>query len=359
MFRGCWRILSVSAFLAACTVANPQALRQEAERSGVLVGAAVNVRYLDEPAYASTLAQEFNLVEPEDAMKWELLRPALSTFNFADADQIVAFAAAHHMQVRGHNLVWGSHNPKWLTEGPYSPAQLSELLHEHIWQVAGHFRGKVFAWDVVNEAFEEHGRLRSSIWLDQPGIGSTGTDYIAQAFRWAHDADPGALLIYNDAEAEEVNPKSDAIYAMVKDFQRRGIPFGGIGFQMHIYNLAPDVPSIAANFARFSHLGVQIHITEMDVALPVDETGVALHPADLARQAEIYREIAEVCVKTPRCTVLQTWGVTDKYSWLGWATHKTKGAGLLFDRQYRAKPAHDALQEVLNGRGKQLGAPAR
>ena len=334
--------------LALASPAYSQKLRESADNSKILIGAAVNIHYLAEEAYTSALASEFNMLEPEDAMKWETLRPDARTFDFADADRIVEFANAHGMRVRGHNLAWGSHNPAWLMDGEYKPEELSKLLRDHIRRVAGHFRGKVFAWDVVNEAFDENGRLRDSIWRNRPGIGyGDSTGYIAQAFRWAHEADPGAILFYNEAEAEELNPKSDAIYAMVKDFRQRGVPMDGIGFQMHIMNLAPNFTSLAANFSRFSKLGVQIHITEMDVAIPVDEQGDVRNIADLTKQADIYRTTARICRQTPGCTAIQTWGVTDKYSWLGWATHKTKGAGLLFDKRYRPKPAYQALIQIL------------
>jgi endo-1,4-beta-xylanase len=326
----------------------PQSLREAAEGSNLLVGAAVNVHYLSEAAYTSCLGREFNMLEPEDAMKWETLRPNAATFAFADADRILQFANTHRMKVRGHNLVWGSHNPAWLTDGRYSPEDLSRLLHDHISTVVGHFRGEVFAWDVVNEAFDENGHLRDSIWGNRPDIGlGDGSQYIAQAFRWAHEADPAALLFLNEAEAEAINPKSDAIYALVKDFRQRGVSIDGIGFQMHIMNLTPDLASIAANFSRFSKLGMQIHITEMDVAIPVDERGDARNLGDLTRQAEIFRAIMQICLQTQGCTAIQTWGVTDKYSWLGWATHKEKGAGLLFDKQYRPKPAYQALIQIL------------
>ena len=117
----------------------------------------------------------------------------------------------------------------------------------------------------------------AGIWYNQPGIGAgEGTAYIAQAFRWAREADRKALLFYNEAEAEELNPKSDAIYAMVRDLRHRGVPIDGIGFQMHIFNLTPNYASIAANFARFGKLGIQIHITEMDVALPVTKDGAVM-----------------------------------------------------------------------------------
>ncbi len=347
MFLVDW-LLRIGLLIALTDIGSAQSLRDAANRAGILVGAAVNVHYLSETDYTSTLAREFNMVEPEDAMKWHQIHPEEKTFDFGPADRIVEFAKSHNMKVRGHTLLWASHNPEWLTQGNYTRSQLSGLLHEHIRQVVGHYRGQVFAWDVVNEAFEEHGWLRKSIWHNEPGIGAgKHTDYIAQAFRWAHQADPDALLFYNDAEIEEVNRKSNAIYRMVKRFRQRGVPIDGIGMQMHILHWRPNVESIAANIARFSKLGVQVHITEMDVALPVDQSGNVLNPADLQWQADLYRDIARACRQSHGCTALQTWGFTDKYSWIGWETHKTKGGALLFDRQYQPKPAYEALKEAL------------
>lgn len=338
-------IVIASGLLAA------QSLRQAAGRKGMLIGAAVNVHYLSEPTYTGTLAREFNMVEPEDAMKWAALRPTESSFDFTDADKIVVFAQLHNMKIRGHNLLWHSYNPDWLVQGHYTPEQLSQLLQDHISHVVGHYRGKVLAWDVVNEAFDENGKLRDSIWYNKPGISRPSSEsqnifFIEQAFRWAHAADPQALLFYNDAEAEEINPHSNAIYAMAVDFKRRGIPLNGIGLQMHFLRGVPSYASIAKNIQRFTNLGLQIHITEMDVALPVDAAGKVLHANDLLWQADVYRHIAEICLANPGCTALQTWGFTDKYSWVGWATHHTKGAALLFDKNYQPKPAYYALKEV-------------
>src|SRR5271156_4974458 len=352
-----------------------QSLREAASASGMLIGTAVRPAQLYEAVYASTLAREFNMLEPEDALKWEAVHPERQSFDFSQADQIVDFATRHGMKVRGHTLVWHRQNPKWLTEGKYTSGELAEILEQHIKTVVGHYRGRIFAWDVVNEAFDElhPGELRSTIWRDQPGIGpaenAAASDgqratsnaalselearsskqsfsYIERCFRWAHEADPQALLFYNEAEAETVNPKSDAIYAMVRDFRRRGVPIDGVGFQMHIANLLADVVSISANIERFTALGVRVHITEMDVALPVDAEGNA-RPEDLQRQADIYREIAHACLSHPGCTAIQTWGFTDKYSWIGSHSRKTQGAALLFDRSYRAKPAYEALRNAL------------
>jgi endo-1,4-beta-xylanase len=330
-------------------------LREEASQAGILVGAAVRPDQLSEQAYASTLAREFNMVEAEDAMKWWVVRPTRDTFDFRQADRIVDFAQAYGMKVRGHTLVWGRSNPSWLAEYR-DPQALHAILQDHIRRVVGHFRGKVFAWDVVNEAFDEKGKLRSTIWYDGPGIGFAGesTKYIEQAFEWVHEADPDALLFYNDAEGEAVNAKSDAIYAMVKDFLSRGVPIDGVGLQMHIFDRKADFAGIEANIARFTALGLQVHITEMDVALPANADGAASDPNDLEKQADIYSQIARICIAHRGCTALQTWGFTDKYSWIRSTTKGAKGAALLFDRDYRPKPAYSALRLALSERARSL-----
>jgi len=353
--RAVHRRCVVFSCLAACLAFGPpsalDSLRRTAEDSHILIGAAVRPAQLSESSYAATLAREFNLLEPEDALKWEVLRPGSQSFDFRQADQIVDFADRHGMKVRGHTLVWHHQNPAWLTAARYTPEQLSKLLETHIKTVVGHYRGKIFAWDVANEAFDEGknaGRLRSTIWYDQPGIGFArdGFGYLAQCFRWAHEGDPQALLFYNEAEAEEVNAKSDAIYAMVRAFKRDSVPIDGIGLQMHVSNLHADIASISANIARFTALGLQVHITEMDVALPVDANGNA-SPEDLRRQADIYRQIVEACLSHPGCTAIQTWGFTDKYSWIGSHSKHTRGAALPFDRNYQPKPAYAATRDAL------------
>ena len=311
----------------------PQSLRQAGDRDGVLVGTAVRPSQLSETAYASTLAREFSMVEAEDAMKWAILRPDRATYNFRQGDEVVRFAQAHQMKVRGHCLVWGRYNPDWLTQGHFTTRQLSRLLHEHITRVMKHYRSQVFAWDVVNEGLDENGDVRDSLWYNQPGIGwsQKGTAYIEQVFRWAHKADPHALLFYNEAEGEGLNRKSDAIYTMVKDFKRRGIPIDGVGLQMHIPTLDAEIPAIAANIARLTALGVQVHIKELDVSLPVDSNGLP-RPDNLTRQAEVYRGIVRACLNSAGCTAIQTWGFTDKYSWIGSHSRGARGKALPFDR---------------------------
>jgi endo-1,4-beta-xylanase len=346
------QLLGLLVFLAA-TAASPAPLRVAAEHAGLLVGTAVRPSLLSESAYSATLAREFNMVEPEDAMKWWMVR-STPTFDFSKADEIVRFAQAHGMKVRGHCLVWDHNNPQWLADGHFTPSQLSRLLQEHINTVMKHYAGQVFAWDVVNEALDENGRLKDSPWFNQPGIGLAEKDtaYIEQAFRWAHEADPHALLFYNENGGEGRNRKSDAIYAMVKAFKQRGVPIDGVGLQMHISHLDLDTAPLAANIARLTALGLQVHITELDASLPVDAGGLASADA-LLRQAEIYRAVVRACLQSPACTAIQFWGFTDKYSWIGSHSHGTRGAALPFDRAYQPKAAYQAVFEEISAQKSQ------
>ncbi len=295
-----------------------QTLRQAGSYDGLKVGTAVDSGYLMQPEYASVLAAQYNQVQAENEMKFNATEPSQNVFNFAPGDAIGAFATANQMSFRGHNLVWYQAVPSWITQGGFTPAQLNAVLQNHIANVAGHFAGQVYAWDVVNEAFDDtpQANLRSSVWYDSPGIGSaTGTTgYIEQAFRWARQADPKALLFYNDYNTEDLGAKSDAVYAMVKDFKSRGVPIDGVGFQMHItLGNYPTIAGWTANLARFAALGVQVQITEMDVRVAVDANGQPA-PADLNSQAQMYASILAVCLANPSCTAFQTWGFTDLHS---------------------------------------------
>jgi endo-1,4-beta-xylanase len=349
----CFRIARQIIALAVLTASTPQTLREAANASGILVGTAVRPYLFSDAAYSATLAHEFNMIEAEDAMKWWTVRPTADGFDFKQGDEIVRFAEAHGMKVRGHCLVWDHNNPKWLAEGHFSPAQLSRLLQEHITTVMKHYSGQVFAWDVVNEALDDKGMPKDSPWYNRPGIGLSGqgTSYIEQAFRWAHEADPKALLFYNEAEGDTLNRKSDAIYAMVKDFKSRGVPIDGVGVQLHIPRLDYDFGAVAANIDRLTKLRLQVHITELDVALPVDSQGGA-RAEDLQRQADAYQRVIRACLQSSGCTAIQTWGFTDKYSWIGSHSHGAQGAALLFDRTYKPKPAYEAMLKEITARYK-------
>jgi endo-1,4-beta-xylanase len=196
MLRICLRLARPLVALALVTGSSPQNLREVASASSILIGTAVRPSLLSEASYSATLTREFSMVEAEDVMKWWIVRPSPQGFDFQKGDEIVRYALAHGMKVRGHFLVWDDNNPKWLTDGHYSPSQMAHLLQEHINTEMKHYSGQVFAWDVVNEALDENGYVKDSPWYNQPGIGLSdkGTAYVEQSLRWAREADPKALL---------------------------------------------------------------------------------------------------------------------------------------------------------------------
>ncbi len=312
-------------------------LRAAASARGRHIGTAVVVPALREEArYRDILAREFDLVTTEDTLKFAPVHPAPEQYAFAGGDAIVDFAQAHGLQVRGHTLVWHHQLPDWLTQGGFSRDELLTLLHTHIQTVVQHYRGRIVAWDVVNEAIADDGTLRDTFWLR--GI---GPEYLDLAFRWTHEADPDARLFLNDFGGEGLGRKSDAIYALVRRLRQDGVPLDGVGFQMHIApERAPGTVNIAANIDRLAALGVEVHITEMDVRLPLPVTAEALES-----QARLYRDILDVCLRADACTALVFWGFTDRHSWIA-RPFPGHGAALIFDENYVPKPAYYAL---LNG----------
>ena len=339
-------------------------LRQAAAARGIPIGAAASDGeygpsndWLLTPAYANLLGTQYDMLEPGNAMKWDVTQPELNTYNFVPGDTLVAFAQANGMRVRGHNLCWHTQFPSWLQ--PYAnnatQAQMATLLQNHITAEVTHFAGKVFAWDVVNEAFSDSTptTLGNSIWYNQPGIGigslngsATDTGYIEQAFRWAHAADPNALLFYNDYGIEGPGAKFNAVLAMVTDFVNRGVPINGVGFEMHLeLGGYPSMSGLAQNMQQLAAQGIQVHITEMDVRLPVNSSGLA-SAADLQSQAQMYQNIMTVCLEQPNCTAFQVWGVSYNDSWIpGFAPGD--GAALPFDFNYQPTPAFNSLMTAL------------
>ncbi len=314
-------------------------LRSAAQAQGFLVGASAELKPLGtDPAYAQTLAREYNVLTAANAMKFEPLRPTRSRFAFADADKILDFAAAHGMKLRGHTLVWHDQLPRWLVDGNFSSDEVSAILREHIETVIGHYRGRVYAWDVVNEAIDDQGGLRQTFWSNR-----LGSDYIAQAFTLARAADPQATLLYNDYGGEALGVKSEAIYGLLKSLKGRGVPIDGIGLRSHfLLEQPPRMSEVAANIRRLAALGLEIQITELDVRMlmPPNEK-------KLQDQAQIYRAYLDACLVVTNCNTFVTWGFTDKYSWIP-QFFPGNGAALPFDQAYRQKPAYHALLQALN-----------
>jgi len=309
-------------------------LRAAAQRCGLRIGAAAAPQFLQQdPAYGATLAREFSMLTPENAMKAAPVHPAPERYAFAPAEALVAFAQQAAMAVRGHTLVWHQQLPAWALAEGRGPREWRAFLEEHILAVAGHFAGKLAAWDVVNEAVADEGGLRDTPWLR-----ALGPEYLEEAFRLAHAADPHARLFYNDYGAEGLNAKSDAVFALARQLVDRGVPLHGIGLQMHIpVDGGPPLDELAANMERLGGLGLDVHVTELDVRLPVP-----VEPAALERQARVYGDILDVCLAAPRCTALVLWGFTDCHSWVP-AFFRGWDEALIFDREYRPKPAYQAL----------------
>jgi len=205
-------------------------LRQLAAHTALRIGTAVDMTALaNDATYRRMIGEQFSTVTPENVMKWEVVEPQRGQYDFSAGDRLVQFARAHHQKVRGHTLVWHNQLPGWLTSGTWTPAQLRSILRQHIFAEAGHFRGKIWAWDVVNEAIDDTGKLRDTIWSR-----ALGESYIADAFRWAHQADPKAILFYNDYNIEGINAKSTAVYNLVKRLRAQGVPIQGVGAQGHL-----------------------------------------------------------------------------------------------------------------------------
>ncbi|MFJ8768126.1 endo-1,4-beta-xylanase [Streptomyces clavifer] len=301
-------------------------LGDAAAAKGWYFGTAVAANHLGEAQYTSTLDAQFDSVTPENEMKWDAIEGTRDSFNFASADRIVDHAQSRGMKVRGHTLVWHSQLPGWV--GGLGTADLRTAMNNHVTQVMTHYKGKIDSWDVVNEAYQDgsSGARRSSPFQDKLGSG-----FIEEAFRTARTVDAGAKLCYNDYNTDGQNAKSNAVYAMVKDFKQRGVPIDCVGFQSHFNSNSPVPSDYRANLQRFADLGVDVQITELDI----EGSGSA--------QAASYAAVVNACLAVSRCTGITVWGVTDKYSW------RSSGTPLLFDGNYSRKPAYDAVLAALGG----------
>lgn len=323
------------AVAAPSSVAAGPTLGQLAAAKGRYFGSATDNPTLNNAAYTAVLGSEFNQITVGNTQKWMYTEPDRGRFDYTQADQIVAFAQAHNQIVRGHTLVWHNQLPGWVNDVP--AGELLGVMRNHIANVAGHYKGKVVHWDVVNEAFEENGTRRQSVFQQK-----IGDSYIAEAFKAARAADPNAKLYYNDYNVEGINAKSDAMYNMVKSFKQQGIPIDGVGLQAHL--VLGQVPStVQQNIQRFADLGVDVAITELDIRMrtPRDATKDA-------QQARDYRTVVNACLAVTRCVGITIWDFSDGYSWIP-SVFPGEGAALIYDENFAKKPAYWAVHEALGG----------
>jgi len=314
-------------------------LRQLAQQRGIRIGSAVDAgfRYTGSQGtlFRAKLAREFSMLTPENDMKHASIHPARDTYRFGPADSLVTFAEANGMQVRGHTLVWHQQLASWLTNGTWTTAETRTLLDDHIRTVVDHYKGRLVAWDVVNEPFNDNGGMRSGFWFDR-----LGEAYIEQAFRAANVADPQAKLFLVDYNIEGINAKSDSAYALVSRLLARGVPVHGIALQGH-FQVGTVPPTLAANIARFAALGLRIHIAELDVRIQLPST-----TATLQQQANDYRDVFAACLTTTACEAVVAWGLTDRESWVP-STFPGWGEPMLFTGSFDPKPAFFAIYQLL------------
>ncbi|HWB32584.1 MAG TPA: endo-1,4-beta-xylanase [Acidobacteriaceae bacterium] len=335
-------------------------LRAHAAAHGLLTGAAIEARMLSaDPALARLVVEQYSILVAENSMKWQALRPAPDRFDFGPGDALVAFAASHNIKMRGHNLVWHNALPAWFAS-TVTRDNARQFLVEHIATVAGHFRGKLQSWDVVNEAvLPEDGRqdgLRKSPWMEL-----LGPDYIAIAYRAAREADPAVRLTYNDYGVEYDNDEDarrrEAVLNLLRKMRGEGVPLDAVGIQSHIHAGSPH--RIGRGLREFMRsvreMGLAIYITELDVNeddLPYND------PAERDRTiAQTYRDYLGVALSEPAVATVLTWGITDRHTWLNSGpTHHRKQPdrpqrSLPFDAQLRPKEAFYAMRDSFDQRG--------
>jgi endo-1,4-beta-xylanase len=330
-----WRVLSLgSAGVAVLVVAGAMGLLPgtaqaastlgaQAAASGRYFGTAVAAGKLGDSTYSTILDREFNMITPENEMKWDTIEPSRGSFNFGPADQIVNHALAHGQRMRGHTTVWHSQLPGWVSS--ISDANtLRSVMDNHITQEMTHFKGKIYAWDVVNEAFADGStQHRSSVFQNVLGNG-----FIEEAFRTARAADPAAKLCYNDYNIEDWNAaKTQGVYAMVRDFESRGVPIDCVGFQSHFGSGGPP-SSFQTTLSNFAALGVDVQLTELDIA---------------QASSAAYTNTVRACMNVARCAGVTVWGIRDSDSW------RTGENPLLFDNNGNKKAAYDAVLTALGG----------
>lgn len=304
------------------------------------------------------IASQFNILVAENAMKPMALNKAgPGRYDFAAADALVDFGVKHGMKVRGHTLLWHQQVADWMFRGsgPNGDAtreELSERLHTYIHDVVTHFKGRVFAWDVVNEAFvpDEPTVPQVDGWRNSPWYRILGPDYIALAFRFAHEADPDALLFYNDYNTEKP-AKRALILALIRDLQRQGIPIHGIGHQSHYTSTYPrDFGGLETSIVEISRLGLTNQITELDISLspnPMSGSEAELTPALEREQAGRYHDFFQMCLRQRnKVSAVLMWGLNDDVSWLRTWPHSRFDAPLLFTGEMQPKAAFWAVVEL-------------
>ncbi|MBV8806923.1 MAG: endo-1,4-beta-xylanase [Sinobacteraceae bacterium] len=339
-------------------------LRELGAQVQLRIGTAAIPDDLSDPSLSQITADQFSVLTPGNEMKWQVVEPTQGNFNWTGADNLVNFAEAHDQRVRGHTLVWHNQLPNWLTQGvangTISNSQLLDLLHQHITTEVSRYRGRIWQWDVVNEMMTDSNPSHinpNDFWVSHLGPG-----VIADAFRWAHAADPHALLCYNDyniAGEDGSNAKFNAAFTTVQNLLAQNVPIDCVGDQGHLdlqFGFNPIL--MTQDLRAFASLGLKVAITEADVRTFVETTDskqtpivsptdpTPSHTANPAG-ADWYIGMLQSCLAVRACISFTVWGFADQESWIP-GTFKGEGDADLYDVNLNPKPQYTALQLTLS-----------
>ena len=297
-----------------------------------VVGAAVNAKYLKNNSdYRQLLISQFSGLTTENELKFKELRPKPGVYNWENADYLIDFAQKNKLRAHGHTLIWHGSLPSWVKKFEGDSSQWEKLMKNHIYMVVSRYKGRVTSWDVVNEAFNDNGTLRQTIWLRK-----LGPKYISRAFNYAHLADPSALLFYNDNANEASPAKRNAIIKMVTALKKQGVPIHGLGMQMHT-RLAQPNSGITAALKTAAQTGLSVHISELDVRIRPSKYSNSTDEKQAEKYWFIFTQYNKLVPKDQQFGIT-TWNLTDNDSWLN-RSGKSVDWPLLFDRNYQPKNA--------------------
>jgi endo-1,4-beta-xylanase len=341
------------AFFQSCTNTNvktPDSTLFGSYKDLFPIGAAVNPRLITE-SDSALLIEQFNSITAENCMKPEVVHPSENQWDWSKADKLVEFAGRNGMKMRGHCLVWHQQTPDWFFldgDKPASKELVLQRMKDHIFTIMNRYKGKIYCWDVVNEAVADDStiiyREKGSKWFQ-----IAGEEFIAKAFEYAHEADPDAILFYNDYNTERTE-KRERIYTMLKKLVDQGVPVQGMGLQAHWSIFEPSETELRAAIERYSSLGLKIQITELDVSVykwekenrkAFDGESDSLTAQQSALQTEKYEMIFRVFREYSKViTGVTFWGVADNRTWLDhYPVPGRKNYPLLFDTDKKPKEA--------------------
>jgi endo-1,4-beta-xylanase len=283
---------------------------------------------------------EFGSTTPTNGQKWLFAEPAQGQFNFTEGDIVTSLARENGMYLRCHALVWHSQLAPWVESTEWTPEELTKVVVDHITNVMGHYKGQCYAWDVVNEALNEDGTYRESVFYNV-----LGEDYLKLAFETAAKVDPKAKLYYNDYNLEWPSAKTEGAQRIVKLLQDDNIRIDGVGLQAHL--VAEDHPTLDQHIDAikgFTKLGVEVALTELDIRLKTPAT-----PENLELQKQAYKNVVGACVQVCGCIGVTIWDFYDPFSWVPFV-FEGEGAALLWFEDFSKHPAYDGVVEALTNR---------